>query len=51
VIEKNGRRKHIVQTPLKGQGDGDDDDELDGPAVSALSRAIVEVKQRWSVIG
>jgi hypothetical protein len=26
-------------------------EELDGPAVSALRRAIVEVKQRWSVIG
>jgi hypothetical protein len=25
--------------------------ELDGPAVSALRRAIAEVKQRWSVIG
>jgi hypothetical protein len=25
--------------------------ELEGPAVSALRRAIVEVKQRWSVIG
>jgi hypothetical protein len=24
---------------------------LDGPAVSALRRAIAEVKQRWSVIG
>jgi hypothetical protein len=27
------------------------DDELDGPAVSALRRAIAEVKQRWSIIG
>jgi hypothetical protein len=26
-------------------------EELDGPAVSALRRAIVEVKQRWSVTG
>jgi hypothetical protein len=26
-------------------------EELDGPAVSALRRAIEEVKQRWSVIG
>jgi hypothetical protein len=26
-------------------------EELDGPAVSALRRAIAEVKQRWSVIG
>jgi hypothetical protein len=26
-------------------------EELDGPAVSALRRAIVEVKQCWSVIG
>jgi hypothetical protein len=26
-------------------------EELDGPAVSALWLAIVEVKQRWSVIG
>jgi hypothetical protein len=26
-------------------------EELDGPAVSALQRAIAEVKQRWSVIG
>jgi hypothetical protein len=25
--------------------------ELDGPAVSALRRAIAEVNQRWSVIG
>jgi hypothetical protein len=25
-------------------------EELDGPAVRALRRAIVEVKQRWSVI-
>jgi hypothetical protein len=25
--------------------------ELDGPAVSALRRAIAEVKQRWSIIG
>jgi hypothetical protein len=25
--------------------------ELNGPAVSALRRAIAEVKQRWSVIG
>jgi hypothetical protein len=25
-------------------------DELDGPAVSALQRAIAEVKQRWSVM-
>jgi hypothetical protein len=25
--------------------------KLDGPAVSALQRAIAEVKQRWSVIG
>jgi hypothetical protein len=27
-----------------------DNDELDGPAVSALRCAITEVKQRWSVI-
>jgi hypothetical protein len=27
------------------------DEELDGRAVSALRRAIAEVKQRWSVIG
>jgi hypothetical protein len=27
------------------------DDELDGPVVSALRRAIAEVMQRWSVIG
>jgi hypothetical protein len=26
-------------------------EELDGPAASALRRAIAEVKQRWSVIG
>jgi hypothetical protein len=26
-------------------------EELDGPAVSALPRAIAEVKQLWSVIG
>jgi hypothetical protein len=26
-------------------------EELDGPAVIALRRAIGEVKQRWSVIG
>jgi hypothetical protein len=26
-------------------------EELDGPAVSALRRAIAEVKQRWLVIG
>jgi hypothetical protein len=26
-------------------------EELDGPAVRALQRAIAEVKQRWSVIG
>jgi hypothetical protein len=26
-------------------------EELDGLAVSALRRAIAEVKQRWSVIG
>jgi hypothetical protein len=26
-------------------------EELNGPAVSALRRAIAEVKQRWSVIG
>jgi hypothetical protein len=26
-------------------------EELDGPAVCALRRAIAEVKQRWSVIG
>jgi hypothetical protein len=26
-------------------------EELDGPAVSALRRAIAEVKQRWSVLG
>jgi hypothetical protein len=26
-------------------------EELDGPAVSALRRAIAEVKQHWSVIG
>jgi hypothetical protein len=26
-------------------------EELDGPAVSALRRVVVEVKQRWSVIG
>jgi hypothetical protein len=26
-------------------------EELDGPAVSALRRAISEVTQRWSVIG
>jgi hypothetical protein len=24
---------------------------FDGPAVSALRRALVEIKQRWSVIG
>jgi hypothetical protein len=28
-----------------------DSEELAGPAVSALRRAIAEVKQRWSVIG
>jgi hypothetical protein len=27
------------------------DEELDGPAVSALRHAIAAVKQRWSVIG
>jgi hypothetical protein len=27
------------------------DEELDGPAVSALQHAIAEAKQRWSVIG
>jgi hypothetical protein len=26
-------------------------EELNGPAVSALRRAIADVKQRWSVIG
>jgi hypothetical protein len=26
-------------------------EELDGPTVSALRRAIAEVKKRWSVIG
>jgi hypothetical protein len=26
-------------------------EELDGPAVGALPRAITKVKQRWSVIG
>jgi hypothetical protein len=26
-------------------------EQLDGPAVSALQRAIAEVKQRWSDIG
>jgi hypothetical protein len=26
-------------------------EELDGPAVSALLRAIADVKQRWSAIG
>jgi hypothetical protein len=26
-------------------------EELDGPAVNALRRAIAEVKQLWSVIG
>jgi hypothetical protein len=26
-------------------------EELDGPAVSGLRRAIAEIKQRWSVIG
>jgi hypothetical protein len=26
-------------------------EELDGHAVSALRRVVVEVKQRWSVIG
>jgi hypothetical protein len=26
-------------------------EEVDGPAISALRRAIVEVKQRWLVIG
>jgi hypothetical protein len=26
-------------------------DELDGPEVSALGRALEDVKQRWSVIG
>jgi hypothetical protein len=26
-------------------------EELDGPAVSALRRAIAEVKQHWSIIG
>jgi hypothetical protein len=26
-------------------------EELDGPAVNALRRAILKVKQRWSVIG
>jgi hypothetical protein len=26
-------------------------EEVDGPAVSALRRAIAEVKQRWLVIG
>jgi hypothetical protein len=29
----------------------DDDEELDGPVVSALRPVISEVKQRWSVIG
>jgi hypothetical protein len=27
------------------------EEELDGPAISALRRAVAEVKQRWSVIG
>jgi hypothetical protein len=26
-------------------------EDIDGPAVSALRRAIAEVKQHWSVIG
>jgi hypothetical protein len=29
----------------------DGDEELDGPPVSTLRRAIAGVKQRWSVIG
>jgi hypothetical protein len=28
-----------------------EEEELDGPAVSALRRVIAEVKQRWSVTG
>jgi hypothetical protein len=31
-------------------GNGSIIEELDGPAVSALRRAIAEVKQRWSVM-
>jgi hypothetical protein len=27
------------------------DEELDDPAVSAVQRAVAEVKRRWSVIG
>jgi hypothetical protein len=26
-------------------------EELDGPVISALRRAIAKIKQRWSVIG
>jgi hypothetical protein len=28
VIEENGRRKHVVPTPLSRKGDADDDDDL-----------------------
>jgi hypothetical protein len=39
-------RPHLV-----GLGDDDDDEELDGRAVSVLRRAFAEAKQRWSVSG
>jgi hypothetical protein len=41
------RLVHLGSTYLKSI----EMEELDGPAVSALWRAIMEVKQRWSVIG
>jgi hypothetical protein len=43
VVNKSHNFSHTERTLL--------DEELDGLAVSALRRAIVEVKQRWSVIG
>jgi hypothetical protein len=43
IIEKHF---NVSIVPVRSRGE-----EPDGPAVSALRRAIVEVKQRWSVIG
>jgi hypothetical protein len=51
VREKLGSFPERIMTQGERYLLHDNTEELDGPAVTALERAIAAVKQRWSVIG
>jgi hypothetical protein len=51
VIEENGRRKHVVPTPLTGIGDDDDDGgkylpiEINAYHSRCISEGVAEISQ------